>query len=431
MPLETIGFLGIISMLVLMFFRVPIAIALLVPGIAGVIIIRGWSPLLTAVETIIWAHSFSYTFSTIPLFVLMGELLFLTGISTELFDSFRKWLGSFRGGLAMATIGSSAMFAAASGSSLASTGTMGVMAQGEMRKNGYDDKFSSGTIVAGGTLGILIPPSTAFIIFGILTESSIGKLLIAGIVPGILLTVLFILTIIVTVRFQPRLAPSISAKYSLKEKIVSLKNTIWILILFAVVIGGMYAGWFTPTEASAIGVTTAFILAVIKRKMSFKTLMHAVESTVKTTGFLFAIILGAFVLSYFLALTGLPELMADWLTGFPSWSIIIMILLMYIILGALMDTLAMIVITVPILLPTILSLGYDVIWFGVWTTVLIELALITPPIGLNVYVLKGAVPDLKLEDIFIGALRFVIPILVLLILLLIFPEIALWLPNNM
>jgi C4-dicarboxylate transporter, DctM subunit len=433
MSVEVIGILGVLLMFALMFLRVPIAISMMVPGILGVIYLRGWPAVEASIESIIWTHSFSYTFSTIPMFMLMGELLFISGISTDLFDTFRKWLGHFKGGLATSTIGASALFAAASGSSVASTGTMGVIAHKEMQKSGYDDKFSSGTIAAGGTLGILIPPSGAFIIYGILTEQSIGKLLIAGIIPGIILSMLFIITIIVTVKLQPHLAPQQTIKYSWKEKFVSLKSTSWIIILFAIVIGGMYAGWFSPTEAAGIGAGVSVILAMIKRKLNFKSLVQALERTLKTTGFVFSIILGAFVLNYFLALTGLPKAMATAITStnLPAWAIIALILIMYIILGAVMDSLAMIVITMPIIAPIITALGFDLIWFGVWIVVIIELALITPPIGMNCFVLKGAVPELRLEDIFKGAMRFVVPIIVMLILLVVFPDIAIWLTEKM
>lgn len=433
MSVETVGLLGLLLMFILMFLKIPIAISLAVPGILGALYIRGLTPVETSVETIIWAHSFSYTFSTIPMFVLMGELLYTSGISSELFNAFKVWMNRLKGGLGVATVGASALFAAASGSSLASTGTMGVLSYKEMKKAGYEDKFSTGTIVAGGTLGILIPPSTAFIIYGVLTEASIGKLLIAGIIPGIILTILYILTVMVSVHLNPGLAPKDANKYTIREKLASLKSTIWIFILFIIVIGGMYAGWFSPTEAAGIGAASALILSIFKRKMNIKVLMETLERTLKTTSFIFAIILGAFILNYFLALTGLPEVLAGAVSNsaIPSWAIILLILLMYIFLGCVMDTLAMIVITMPIILPTVLAMGYDIIWFGVWTTVIIELALITPPVGMNCFVLKGAVPNIKLEDIFKGALRFVIPILVLLLLLLLFPEIALWLPENM
>ncbi|MCM3766160.1 TRAP transporter large permease [Neobacillus niacini] len=433
MSFEMLGLLAILLMFVLMFLRVPIAISMTLPGILGILYLRGPVALESAIESITWTQSFSYTFSTVPMFMLMGELLFISGISTDLFDTFRKWFGNFKGGLATSTIGASALFAAASGSSVASTGTMGVIAHKEMQRSGYSDKFSSGTIAAGGTLGILIPPSGAFIIYGILTEQSIGKLLIAGIIPGIVLTLLFIFTILITVKFQPQLAPDMNMKYSWKEKLVALKSTLWILVLFAIVIGGMYAGWFSPTEAAGVGAAVSVILAMAKRKLNLKSLITALERTLRSTGFLFAIIIGAFILNYFLALTGLPKYLASLITSLdvPWWVVMLLILAMYFVLGCVMDSLAMIVITMPIIVPIIQALGFDLIWFGVWIVVIIELALITPPVGMNCFVLKGAVPDLRLEDIFKGALRFVVPIIVMLVLLVLFPNMALWLPNHM
>ncbi|WP_066304216.1 TRAP transporter large permease [Bacillus sp. FJAT-29814] len=433
MSFEMLGLLAILLMFVLMFLRVPIAISMTLPGILGILYLRGPVALESAIESITWTQSFSYTFSTVPMFMLMGELLFISGISTDLFDTFRKWFGNFKGGLATSTIGASALFAAASGSSVASTGTMGVIAHKEMQRSGYNDKFSSGTIAAGGTLGILIPPSGAFIIYGILTEQSIGKLLIAGIIPGIVLTVLFIMTILITVKFQPHLAPDMNMKYSWKEKLVALKSTLWILVLFAIVIGGMYAGWFSPTEAAGVGAAVSVILAMAKRKLNLKSLITALERTLRSTGFLFAIIIGAFILNYFLALTGLPKYLASFITSLdvPWWVVMLLILAMYFVLGCVMDSLAMIVITMPIIVPIIQALGFDLIWFGVWIVVIIELALITPPVGMNCFVLKGAVPELRLEDIFKGALRFVVPIIVMLVLLVLFPNMALWLPNHM
>lgn len=430
---EIIGVLGLLLMFLLMALRVPIVISLIVPGILGALYIVGLNPLLTSLQTITWTHSFSYTFSTIPMFILMGELLLISKISSDMFTTFRKWLGNMKGGLATATVGASTLFAAAAGSSIASTGIIGVMAHKEMNDAGYDNRFSSGVIVAGGALGILIPPSTAFIIYGILTEQSIGKLLIAGIVPGVLLSVLYIITVYLIAHFKPSLAPPIQESYTFKERIISLKSTIWIVLLFTLVIGGMYAGLFSPTESGGIGAAGAGLIAILKRKLTFKTFIEAVERTLRTTGFIFAIILGAFIFNYFIATARLPMFLANTLTNLSDNPHIVMILivLMYIVLGAVMDTLAMVVITIPIVLPIIEQLGYDPIWFGVWLVVLVELALITPPLGMNCFVLKGVAPDLKLEDIFKGAAMFFAPILVLLVLLYVFPDIVLWLPDRM
>ncbi|WP_077213229.1 TRAP transporter large permease [Bacillus dakarensis] len=432
MPLELIGFIGIMVMFVLMFLRFPISIAMAIPAFLGIIYVRDWGALTTAIETIIWDHSFSYTLTTIPMFVLMGELLFVSGISDELFQTFRHWMGRLRGGLGIATVGASAIFSAASGSSLATTGTMGVIASKEMLKSGYDKSLASGSIVAGGTLGILIPPSTMFIIYGMLTEQSIGQLLIAGIIPGILLTTLYMLTIYLSVLIKPSLAPSLGGS-TWKERFSSLKSTIWILLLFVLVIGGMYFGFFSPTEAAGVGAFGAVIIALVKRKLTVDTFVESASRTLRTTGFLFAIILAAFILNYFLAITKVPILLAEVLTAvpLPPFVLFALIILIYVLLGAVMDSLAMIVVTIPIILPIINALGFDLIWFGVIIVIVVEMALISPPVGMNCFVLNGVAPELKLETIFKGAIRFVAPILILIALLYVFPEIALYLPSKM
>lgn len=433
MSVEMVGILGVILMFVLMFLRVPIAISLAVPGIIGTYYLNGWGPLKTILNTIVWDHSASYTLSTIPMFVLMGELLFASGISNELFDFFRKWLGNLRGGLGIVTIGASAVFAAASGSSVASTGTIGLIASKEMKKAGYRDDFASGTVVAGGTLGILIPPSTIMVIYGILTETSIGKLLIAGIIPGIILTLFYMLTVYVSVRLQPYLAVQLHETSTWKEKFRSLGALILVFLLFLLVMGGMYLGYFSPTEAAGVGAFGAFLIALIRRKLTFQTFVKSLLGTLRTTSFIFAIILGAFILNYFLAITRLPILLAEFITStnLSPLGVLSLIILMYAILGAVMDALAMIVITIPIVIPTLVALNFDLIWFGVILVLMVEMALITPPFGMNCFVLKGAIPELNLNDIFKGALRFVIPILLVVVILIAFPEIVLYLPNLM
>lgn len=415
-----------------MMLRVPIAMALAIPGFLGVLYLKGWTPLATAIESVVWSNSFNYTFSTIPMFVLMGEFLFLSGISSELFTTFRAWFGKLRGGLAMATIGASAGFAAASGSSLATTGTMGVVTSKEMLKANYNKSFAGGSIVAGGTLGILIPPSTMFIIYGMLTGESVGKLLIAGIIPGILLTTLFIVTIAIAVKVQPGLAP-IGEHSSWKDRFLSLKNTIWVFALFALVIGGMYLGWFSPTEAASIGALGAFIIALIRKKMNWSKLLESLALTLQTTGFLFAIALSAFIINYFLVISGVPNLLVTTIadSGLSPGAVFFLLIIMFLILGAFMDSLSIIVVTVPILIPVLQALGFDLIWFGVICVLVVEMALITPPVGGNCFVLKGVAPQFKIEEIFKGALIFVIPILVLIGLIYFIPEIATYLPNKM
>jgi tripartite ATP-independent transporter DctM subunit len=432
LSVEAVGLIGLACMFVLMLARVPIAVAMSVPGILGAWYLRGWQPMTTVLDTVVWGHSASYTLSTIPMFVLMGELIFISGISGELFDVFRKWMGALKGGLALATVGASSIFAAACGSSVAGTATMGIVASKEMQQAGYSDSLSSGAVVAGGTLGILIPPSTAFIIYGMLTEESIGRLLIAGIVPGIVLTVLYMLTVYGAVMIKPELGPA-AQRSSWRERLVSLRSILWIAVLFVIVIGGMYAGLFSPTEAAGVGAFGAFVIALVRGRMTWGNLLASLTNTVRVTGFLFAIILGAFILNYFLAITRLPANLASFISGL-GWSpmaVMLLILLLYLILGAIMDALAMVVITIPILLPTVKALGFDLIWFGVMVVVMIEMALISPPVGMGCFVLKGVNPSLSMASIYRGAVLFMLPIAVLLALLLAVPEIALWLPRLM
>jgi tripartite ATP-independent transporter DctM subunit len=430
-PLTT-GIIGTGVMLLLMAMRMPIAVAMALPGFIGTIYLMGIKPALTALGTIPFAHSHSYTLTTIPMFVLMGHLVFIAGISGDIFRSFQKWLGQLLGGVAMATIGACAIFAAACGSSLASAATMCSVALPDMEKLKYDRKLVMGTIAAGGTLGILIPPSTSFIIYGILTEQSIGKLFIAGIFPGILLALLFMLTIYFRARINPELAPP-TMKVGLREKIVSIKGLWSVLCLFVLVIGGLYAGIFTPTEAAGVGAFGAFVITALRRRLTWEGLIESLASTLRTTCMIFAIIIGAMIFNYFLAVTGVPMAIADFVTGLPlpPLGVLAIILFVYMILGMFMDALAMVIITIPIFLPAIKGMGFDLIWYGVILTITVEMALITPPVGMNVYVLSGVAPHVPLEEIFRGVLIFVIPLILALIILMFFPDIALFLPNMM
>ena len=432
MSAEMVGTSALIMMFVLMMMRIPIAVSMALPAVLGVLYLKGWVALSTAVETIIWDHSYSYILSTLPMFVLMGEMLNLSGISNELFSSFRAWFGRLKGGLGMATIGASAVFSAASGSSVANTGTIGVMATKEMINSGYSKALAGGSIVAGGSLGILIPPSTFLIIYGMLSEQSIGKLLAAGIIPGILLALFFMITIYIAVSIRPDLAPP-SVSGSWKQRLISLKSTVWILALFIVVIGGMFAGFFGPTEAAGIGAFSAMMMALMKKRLNLKTFLQALQNTTLTTGFIFAIILAAFVFNYMLTISKVPLLISSSLTeaNLSPAVTFLLIVIMYFVLGALMDSYAAVVVTVPIVMPIVTAMGHDLVWFGVVLCILVEGALISPPHGMNILVLNGVVPELQIEKIFKGAFLFLIPIFTLVILLYLFPEIALYLPSKM
>ena len=432
MSMEAVGVIVIVAVFTLMFLRVPIVLSMAIPSFLAILYLKSDITLFTAIDSIIWDRSYNYTLSTIPLFVLMGQLLFVAGFSDELFDTFRKWFGHLKGGLAMSTIAASAVFASSSGSSLATTSTIGLASSKEMLNAGYSKVLTGGSIVAGGTLGILIPPSTMFIIYGMITEQSIGRLLIAGLVPGIILTLMFIITIYITILIKPSMGgDQVEAKVSFAEKFESLKVNIWIIILFLLVMGGIYLGWFTASEAAGVGALGAFIIALLRGKINKNTLSEAIFGTIKTTGFIFAIVIGAFLLNYVLTITRVPNLLADFLftANLSPFMFFLLIVVMYLVLGAIMDTLAMVVVTIPILLPTLLIYDFDLIWFGVIIVILVEAALISPPVGMNCFVLKGVSKEFDLGSIFKGAFIFLVPIMTLIFVLYFVPEVVTFLPD--
>lgn len=431
MDLIWVGILGLCAMFFLIFLRVPVAVSMILTSGVGIFYLSGSAVLEATIRSVVWEHAQSYGLVTIPMFVLMGEALHASGITHRLYGAFRSWIGHVRGGLAVATIGASGIFAAASGSSLATVGTMGVVASREMTDAGYSRPYAAGTIVAGGGLGILIPPSTLLIIYGTLTEESIGKLLIAGLLPGIMLVGLFALTAWLVVVWRPNMGP-VSAKSTLTEKLRAVGDVIPTVLLFIIVMGGMFLGLFSPTEASAIGAVGAMVIGATLGSLNLRSLWGALLRTVRTTGFLFAILLASFVLNYFLAVTGVPYIIAERLGGLDvsPFVIFLFIILMYLLLGAVMDSLAMVVVTVPIIYPIVVALGFSNIWFGIIVVLLIEIALITPPIGMNCFVLAG-VTDLKLGEIFKGAAIYLVPLVSAVFILYFFPQIALFLPDRM
>lgn len=427
-----VGTIAIVAMLVLMALSVPVAVAMALPALVGVVYVMDPNVLAATIDSIIVNHAASYPLVTIPLFVLMGEILYESGLTAKLYHAVRVWFGRVRGGLAFSSIGASAMFAASSGSSVATTSTMGVVASKEMLEAKYDQKLISGAIVSGGGLGILIPPSTIMIVYGTIAEESIGKLLIAGLVPGILLALLLMMTVAIIVAIKPSYGPG-GSPASYAEKFRSITPILAIGALFVLVVGAMYSGFASPTESAAIGAAGAVVIALLRRSLTPKTLFAAVARSVRTTGFIFAIILGSFMLNYLLAITRIANNLANFISNIaaPTAVIFAAIVVLYLILGAFMDAFAMVVITVPIMLPIIDALGLDHIWFGVIVVLMVELALITPPVGMNNFILNGVAPQLSLGNIMKGAVIFCLPILLTVVLLYIFPDIALFLPNRM
>lgn len=427
-----IGILGIVGLFFLLATGMYIGLAMFLIGFLGYCLIMGIPAGLGLISLVPYSAGSSYTLSVIPLFVLMGQFAYFSGISGDIYKTVYSWLGSLRGGLSMATIMGCAGFAAVSGSSLATAATMGTVAIPEMEKYGYDPKLATGCVAAGGTLGILIPPSLGFIIYGILTEQSIGKLFMAGILPGIMLAALFILTIFLQCKIKPSMGPR-GERVSLRDRILSLGGIWGMLVLFVLVIGGIYMGVFTPTEAAGIGAFGAFLIALLKRKLSYKNIMQSLLETGKTTAMLFLIIIGADLLSKFLGATMLPMMLADYVAGLPfnEYVILAMILFVYVMLGCVMDCVAIMILTIPIIFPAISALGFDPIWYGVIMVVVLEVGLITPPVGLNVFVIKGVSREVEISAIFMGILPFLGSCLVAVILLVLFPKIALFIPSLM
>lgn len=432
MSSELIGLIGILSLFALLAMRMYIGMAMMVVGLIGTMFITGVEPAVDLLGLLPMNESKSYSLSVIPLFILMGQFAFVSGISTDIYKTVYHWMGHFRGGLSMATVLACAFFAAVSGSSLATGATMGMVAIPEMLKYKYDPRLATGCVAAGGTLGILIPPSIGFVIYGILTEQSIGKLLMAGLLPGVLLSSLFILAILFLCFIKPDMGPHGPAA-SWSVKIRSLSGTWGMLLLFAIVIGGIYTGIFTPTEAAGIGAFGALCIALIKRKLTLSSFTLCLSETGKMTAFIFLIIIGASVFSYFLALTGLPTTLSEFMTGLPlpRGLILFAIIIAYLLLGCVMEVYSIMILTLPIIFPIIQALEFDPIWFGVLMVIVLEIGLITPPIGLNVFILKGAAPGIEVETIFKGIWPFLLAAVTAMLLIAMFPQIALFIPSHM
>jgi len=432
MSTEMIGVVGILLLFVFLAFRMYIGVAMALIGFVGVSLIVNLDAGLNLLGMSPWAEGSSYSMSVIPLFVLMGQFAFVSGISQDIYKAVHNWMGHLRGGLAMATIVACSGFAAICGSSLATGATMAKVAVPEMRKYGYDLSLATGCVAAGGTLGILIPPSIGFIIFGILTEESIGKLFMAGILPGLLLASLFILAIFLQCRFRPEMGPK-AEPTSWKTKFESLYGTWPMLSLFVLVMGGIYFGIFTPTEAAGMGAFGSFVITLGKRKLNFKTFIESLIITGNMTAMIFLIIIGANIFSSFLALTQIPFMLADAIVAaaLPRMAVFFMILVVFVFLGCVMDCFAIMILMVPILYPIMQAMNFNTIWFGVIMVIVLEVGLITPPVGLNVFVIKGAVPDVPLTTMFKGIWPFLVAAVVCIGILILFPQIALYLPSKM
>ncbi|UCD29021.1 MAG: TRAP transporter large permease [Planctomycetota bacterium] len=426
---ELTGLIGIIILVVLIFFRIWIGAAMILVGFLGYAYLSGWEQALIVVGREPLTTIAFYPITAVPLFILMGAVVANTGVSGELYNTAYKWIGHLRGGLAMSTVAACAGFSAICGSSMATAATMARVALPEMKKHNYDDKLATGVVAAGGTMGILIPPSMGFILYGIICEQSIGKLFMAGIIPGILMTVFYSSLIYIMCRFNPRMGPP-GPITGFKDKIFALKNTWAMLCLFLLVMGGIYMGIFTPTEAGAIGAFGAIFISFIGRWLTWKNLIGSIIETAQTTAMIVFMIIGAFILMRFLAISNLPLMMGEFVAGLAvnRYLIFLAVILLYIILGCFLDIFAAIILTCPIIFPTILALEFDPIWFGVIMVRLMEIGLVTPPFGMNVFVM-ASVTDVPIGTIFRGVIPFVITDLVHIALLIFVPAISLFLPS--
>jgi tripartite ATP-independent transporter DctM subunit len=410
----------------------PIGFAMGLSAFLGIYLLIGASPALALLGQTAYETGITYNLSVVPMFVLMGYIAGAAGLSESLYRACNTWLGHRRGGLALATIGGCGAFAAICGSSLATAATMAQISLPEMRRYKYADSLATGAIAAGGTIGILIPPSVIMVIYGLLTETSITRLFLAGIVPGVLTVLGFMLTISIMCRINPALGPP-GERSTGHQKLMAVRDVWGTASLFIVVIGGLYFGVFSPTEAASIGAVGAFALGVLNRGFSRKVLEDSLTETVKTTAMIFTVLIGAIMFNNFMILASVPNLISDWITGLPlgKTAILLVILAMYFVLGCLLDSLAMVLLTIPIVFPIIKELGYDPVWFGVIIVMVVELGLITPPIGMNVFVIKGMARDVPLETIFRGVTPFIVAQVILILVLVAFPGLALWLPSTM
>jgi tripartite ATP-independent transporter DctM subunit len=429
---DAVALIGFVALFALMLLRVPVGMAMGLVGVVGYSYIAGAGPALKLVGQTSMRTVTDYTFGVIPMFMLMGAFVSVSGVSKELFKAANAFIGHLRGGLGVATVLACGGFAAICGSSVATAATFSTVAYPEMRRFGYPQSFSTGVIAAGGTLGAMLPPSTVLAVYAILTQQDIGKLFMAGIVPGLLAMAMYVFTIFVIVQLRPDWLPR-HDKQSRLERIDGLKN-IWApLSLFVFVIGGLYGGFFTPTEAGGVGATGAFLLGVLRGKLDKAGIKEALLSATRTSAAVFTVLIGALLFGYFLTITQTPQKITEILTslGLGRYGVLALIMVMYLILGCLMDAMAMIILTVPIIYPVIVSLGFDPIWFGVIIVMTVELGLIHPPVGMNVFVIKSVIKEVTFSTIFKGVIPFVITDLIRLLILIGFPIIALWLPSKM
>jgi C4-dicarboxylate transporter DctM subunit len=429
---EAVAVIGFATLFVLMLLRVPVGMAMGLVGVTGFGYLVGFSPAMKLVGQTTMRTVTDYTFGVIPMFLLMGAFVSVSGISRELFRAANTFVGHWRGGLGIATIAACGAFAAISGSSVATAATFSAVAYPEMRRFNYPQSFATGVIAVGGTLGAMLPPSTVLVVYGIITEQDIGKLFIAGVIPGLLAIIMHMITIFIIGRVRPNFLPQGPAS-TWRARAFAMRDVWSPLLLFLFVIGGLYGGFFVPTEAGAVGAVGAFLIGVIRGKLNRQGIRESLLQATRTAAAVFTVLIGALFFGRFLTITQTPQHVTEFFTGLGvgPYGVLGLILAMYIVLGCLMDALAMIILTVPIVFPAIQALGFDPIWFGIVIVMTVELGLIHPPVGMNVFVIKSVIKDVSMSTIFLGVLPFVVTDLLRLAILIAVPKLATWLPSAM
>ncbi|MEY4732662.1 MAG: Sialic acid transporter permease protein SiaT [Pseudomonadota bacterium] len=424
-----IGFLAIFGLALL---RFPLAFSMGLVGLVGIGITRGWMPAFASTAQVVYETGFAYTLSVIPLFILMGNFVARAGLAHELFHAAYTFIGHRRGGLAHATIAACAGFGAICGSSIATAATMSKVAYPSMKKLGYSDALSTGVIAAGGTLGIMIPPSTIMVIYGIITETHIGKLFAAGVIPGILTAVLMMIAVVLMTWHDPEHAPA-GEKFTWAQRLEALRGIWGVLLLVVIVLGGIYGGFFTATEGAGMGAMGAFLFALARRALSWKTLLDVLVESARTTAMLFTLLIAATIFANFVNFTSMPMELKEWIThlGLSPIMIVGAMMVIYILLGTVMEELTMVLLTIPLFFPIVVELGFDPVWFGVLIVMVIQIGLISPPVGMNLFVINTLLPKVGLGNIFRGVWPQVLVLVITLAILLAFPGISLWLPSMM
>jgi len=424
-----VGLAGMIALLAVMFARVPIAVALALVGVVGYAAIDGWSKAFAVLSSVPFELASAYSLSVVPLFILMGAVASRAQMSRELFEAANALFSGLRGALASATVGACAAFGAICGSSIATAATFSRVAIPEMRRHGYSDTVAAGSVAAAGTLGILIPPSVILAVYSLVAEQSLARLFAAALLPGILLAALYVVAVAVLARLRPEWMPRV-APMALRERLAAARGMWKLVLLFFFAVVGIYLGWFSPTEGAAISAFAAIVIGFATRTLTLRGLQEAMLDTVHATAMLFFIIVGAFIFSRFIVLTRLPNELVVWVNqaGLAPLSIVLCVIVLYVVLGTALEEVSTILITVPVILPLMMHIGYDGIWFGIFVTVMATIGLISPPVGLTVFVIQAQNPDIPAARIYLGTLPFLVADFVLVALLVAFPALALWLP---